>query len=99
MGKKEAGELNTTYISERVRESLRRVTGSALTVVTAPMGYGKTTAVNWFLSGQIHRQRAVVIRINIYSEHLALFWKSVQNAFADGGLPFLKDFILPTDAA
>lgn len=99
MSKKTAGirETNTTYISERVRESLRMIAGSALTIVTAPMGYGKTTAVNWFLSGQIHRQRAKVIRINIYSGHLSLFWTSVQNAFADAGLVFLKDFSLPED--
>lgn len=41
--------LNTVYISERLQESLRPVSRCALTTVVAPMGYGKTTAVNWFL--------------------------------------------------
>ena len=41
--------LNTVYISERLQESLRPVSRCALTTVVAPMGYGKTTAVNWYL--------------------------------------------------
>lgn len=43
-------DLNAIYISERVQETLRPVSVSALTAVVAPMGYGKTTAVNWFLN-------------------------------------------------
>ena len=46
-------ELNTIYISERVRESLRVIPDYVLTTVIAPMGYGKTTAVNWFLADRI----------------------------------------------
>ena len=41
--------LNTVYISERLQESLRPVSRCTLTTVVAPMGYGKTTAVNWYL--------------------------------------------------
>lgn len=43
-------DLNTVYISERLRESLRPISRCALTTVVAPMGYGKTTAVNWYLA-------------------------------------------------
>ena len=43
-------DLNTIYISGRLQESLRPVSRCALTAVVAPMGYGKTTAVNWFLA-------------------------------------------------
>lgn len=39
-------ELNTIYISERMRHSLQPVARSSLTAVVAPMGYGKTTAIN-----------------------------------------------------
>ena len=39
-------DLNTVYISERLWESLRPISRCALTTVMAPMGYGKTTAVN-----------------------------------------------------
>ena len=38
-------DLNAIYISERVQETLRPVSVSALTAVVAPMGYGKTTAI------------------------------------------------------
>ena len=41
--------LNTIYISERLQESLRPISRCRLTTVVAPMGYGKTTAVNWYL--------------------------------------------------
>mgnify|MGYP000662854802 FL=1 len=41
--------MNTVYISERLQESLRLVSRCALTTVVAPMDYGKTTAVNWYL--------------------------------------------------
>ncbi|WP_252208460.1 hypothetical protein [Enterocloster citroniae] len=43
---KPKGNLNTIYISERLQESLRPISRYALTAVVAPMGYGKTTAVN-----------------------------------------------------
>lgn len=42
-------DTGAIYISPRLRASLEPVGRCALTVVTAPMGYGKTTAVNWFL--------------------------------------------------
>ena len=47
---KRKGDLNTVYISERLQECLRPIAHCALTTVVAPMGYGKTTAVNWYLS-------------------------------------------------
>ena len=50
-------DLNTVYISERLRESLRPISRCALTTVVAPMGYGKTTAVNWYLAERARRRR------------------------------------------
>ena len=46
---KRSWNLNTVYISERLQERLRPISRCALTTVVAPMGYGKTTAVNWYL--------------------------------------------------
>ena len=43
---KRSWNLNTVYISERLQECLRPISRCALTTVVAPMGYGKTTAVN-----------------------------------------------------
>ena len=44
------GNLNAVYISERLQECLRPIAGCALTTIIAPMGYGKTTAINWYLN-------------------------------------------------
>ena len=91
--------LNTIYISERLQECLRPISQCALTTVTAPMGYGKTTAVNWYLSRQLKAEQAVQVRISIYSDNLPIFWKSVQQAFAFAGLDFLDGCECPDDVA
>lgn len=72
--------MNAIYISERVQECLCTISESVITTVSAPMGYGKTTAINWFLNG-LNEQENKVIRISIYSNNLNLFWQSVQRAF------------------
>ena len=73
---KEKISLNSIYISERLQKSLQPVSNSALTAITAPMGYGKTTAVNWYLSRLAKDTQALLIRISIYSQNLSIFWKS-----------------------
>ena len=91
--------LNTIYISERLQESLRPISRCALTTVVAPMGYGKTTAVEWYLAERTRAEQPSVIRISVYSANLAIFWKSVQDAFARAGFDFLRAYACPTDAA
>ena len=91
--------LNTIYISERLQESLRPIAHSALTAVIAPMGYGKTTAVNWYLAEYAKTEPIKIIRISVYSDNLAIFWKSAQDAFAREGFDFLRDYACPTDVA
>ena len=63
------------------------------------MGYGKTTAVNWYLSRLAKDSQALLIRISIYSQNLSIFWKSVQNAFSFAGLNFLENYDCPEDEA
>ena len=60
------GNLNAVYISERLQECLRPIAGCALTTIIAPMGYGKTTAINWYLNER-GREGAAVLRVSIYS--------------------------------
>ena len=91
--------LNTVYISERLQESLRPVSRCALTTVVAPMGYGKTTAVNWYLEERARLEPVKMIRVSVYSDNLAIFWKSVQDAFARAGFGFMRDCDCPEDAA
>ena len=91
--------LNTIYISERLQESLRPISRCAMTTVVAPMGYGKTTAVNWYLEERAKVETLKIIRISVYSDNIAILWKSVQEAFARAGFPFLREYPCPTDAA
>ena len=91
--------LNTIYISERLQESLRPISRCAMTTVVAPMGYGKTTAVNWYLGEHAKAEALHIIRISVYSDNLAIFWKSVQEAFARAGFNFLREYPCPTDKA
>ena len=81
--------LNIIYISDRMRETLRPIASCALTAVVAPMGYGKTTAVRWFLAEQA-KAGAVVLQASIYSDNRSIFWKSVQKAFTAAGLTVLE---------
>ena len=90
--------LNIIYISDRVREALRPIASCALTAVVAPMGYGKTTAVRWFLAEQA-KAGAVVLQASIYSDNRSIFWKSVQKAFAAAGLTVLEGYDCPADAS
>lgn len=92
-------DFNTIYITERLQEALRPISRCALTAVVAPMGYGKTTAVNWYLAACKKAEQALIIRISVYSDNLAIFWKSVQDAFLHAGLDFLQEYPCPTDAA
>ena len=91
--------LNTIYISERLQESLRPISRCALTTVVAPMGYGKTTAVEWYLAERARAEEISVIRISVYSANLAIFWRSVQDAFARAGFGLLRDYDCPSAAA
>ena len=92
-------DLNTIYISERLQETLRPIARCALTTVVAPMGYGKTTAVSWYLSGRAQAEQARIVRISVYSDNLAIFWKSAQEAFSHAGLELLRGCECPTDDA
>ena len=91
--------LNTIYISERLQESLRPISRCAMTTVVAPMGYGKTTAVEWYLAERARAEAPYIVRISVYSGNLAIFWKSVQDAFARAGFAFLREYDCPTDGA
>ena len=77
--------LNTIYISERLQECLRPISRCVLTTVVAPMGYGKTTAVNWYLNERIKKDHGGVIRISIYTNNLPIFWKTVGKGTKKAG--------------
>lgn len=75
------------YVSPRLQASLEPMGRCALTTVTAPMGYGKTTAVNWFLAAQ---PPGSAIRVSIYSDSLPALWEGGRRAFRAAGLTVLE---------
>ena len=77
-------DIGTIYISDRIQEAMEQISHCRLTTVTAPMGYGKSTAINWFLD----QRRAAgdkVLSLNVYSSNILLFWKRFQAAFRGTG--------------
>ena len=80
--------LNTIYISERLQENLKPISQSAFTAVTAPMGYGKTTAISWYLDKQSKNGNSCVIRISIYSDNLSVFLAAFRRHLPSQGLIF-----------
>ena len=97
--KKGRRNLNTIYVSERLQECLHLISKCAITTIVAPMGYGKTTAINWYLTKQQKTDQAVLVRISIYSDNRQVFWKSVLRAFVFAGLDFLDGYDCPSDVA
>ncbi len=67
--RKNKQRLNVRYISERVQEELRYISSCPITAVVAPMGYGKTTAVNWYLEGACaHRKRRCAAHQHLFRQ-------------------------------
>ena len=96
---KRKGKLNTIYLSAALQKQLQDIAGYPLTTVVAPMAYGKTTAINWFLDKCAKKPGTKVLRISVYSDALAIFWQSVQQAFAHAGLDFLQGYACPQSIA
>ena len=96
---KRKGKLNTIYLSDTLQKQLQGICEYPLTSVVAPMAYGKTTAINWFLDKCAKTPGTKVLRISVYSDALPIFWQSIQIAFAHAGLDLLKGYDCPSDLA
>ena len=91
--------LGAVYLSNRVRDGFAPAAHCPLTAVVAPMGYGKTTAIDWFLSTRVREENAIVVRVSIYSGRLSDLWKRVQGAFSQAGFDVLGAFPCPKSEA
>lgn len=89
--------LSTTYITTHLQKTMKQISECALTCVVAPMGYGKTTIINHFLAEESKKQDCSIIRISVYSDNLAVFWKAAQDAFRYEGYSFFDNITCPTD--
>ena len=75
---REFPHLNDVYISERLKIKLQRITDSRLVSVTAPMGYGKSTAVSmWEKELRKQNENAVIYKQNIMGSSAAEFWEGM----------------------
>ncbi|KGK92019.1 LuxR family transcriptional regulator [Desulfosporosinus sp. HMP52] len=59
------------YFPKRITDALKEVTNYPLTIVEAPMGYGKTTAVRELLS----RDKVNLIWLRVQDCSLSIFWQ------------------------
>ena len=69
-------QLNETYISPKLKERLLEIRSYPITAITAPSGYGKTTAIKWWDG---HRQRrlrnSVLYWITVREDDLLGYWR------------------------
>lgn len=96
---KEKISLNSIYISDRLQKSLQPVSNSALTAITAPMGYGKTTAVNWYLSRLAKDTQALADPDQHLLPKPFHLLEKCAKCFSFAGLNFLENYDCPEDEA
>ena len=89
--------LNTIYISERLQECLRSISRCALATVVAPMGYGKTTAVNWYLGERAKAEPLRIIRISVLEKRTGRLFLRRASAAAGLRLPLRRRRGQPAD--
>lgn len=70
---REKNKTRSLYFSDRVSGAMERIFDYPLTVVEAPMGYGKTTAVR----EHVRNARANVLWLKVYSGSITDFWNGL----------------------
>ena len=69
-------KLNTTYISSTLAFKLSKISEYPVTSIVAPIGYGKTRAISWWVDDcQKMRSDALILRQTIVTDSLADFWR------------------------
>lgn len=70
--------LNYIYITKRLKQRLSEINKHPITTIIAPMGFGKTTAVNWWEKQlKKNHHNAIVLRQMIVTESLTDFLERV----------------------
>lgn len=84
--------LNDIYISEGLKQRLEEINTYPLTTIIAPMGFGKTTAINWWAKRQVENHpNTIVLRQMIFNDSISEFWAGFCRAFK--GFPELAEQI------
>lgn len=73
-------EYNTKalYFSDKLKESLKNIFNYSLTILEAPMGYGKTTAVR----AQVNNSDINLLWETIYDSSPSIFWSRLCELFS-----------------
>lgn len=92
--------LGNIYISERLRRRLGELSHHPVTTVVAPMGYGKTTAIDWWMKRRLKADGdTVILKQMIVTDSISDFWSGFCRALR--GYPELcgqmKALGFPTD--
>ena len=82
--------LNDIFITDRLKERLSEIGSHPVTTIIAPMGFGKTTAVNWWVKRLAKGEgEATVLRQMIVTDSATDFWNGFCRAFK--GYPELTE--------
>ncbi|MBF4691960.1 LuxR C-terminal-related transcriptional regulator [Fusibacter ferrireducens] len=85
------------YFSDRIISAMKSVVDYPLTIIEAPMGYGKTTAIKTLLT----QTDATVLWQKIHDNSLTNFWNTFSELFSKHDVQLsrrLKDLGVPTDS-
>lgn len=77
MLKTQSNAMRSLYFSERMTTAMNRILEYPLTVIEAPMGYGKTTA----LREHLDNTSATVLWQRVYDDSKAGFWNGFSRLF------------------
>lgn len=67
--------LNDIYITQRLKHRLTVIGSASITTVIAPMGFGKTTAITWWMKQQNkYHPDWVILRQMIDTPSITDFW-------------------------
>lgn len=72
--------LNDIFIADNLKLQLNGISGHPITTVIAPMGFGKTTAINWWVERKKKRNSIIVLRQMILADSISDFWNGFCKA-------------------
>lgn len=82
--------LNDIYITERLKQRLTVIGSASITTVIAPMGFGKTTAITWWMKQQNkYHPDWIILRQMIDTPGITDFWTGLCRALR--GYPTLAE--------
>jgi LuxR family maltose regulon positive regulatory protein len=81
MSKEKEYNLKSLYFPERITEILNQISEYLLTIIEAPMGYGKTTAIReWLNNTEIN-----YLWQRVYDDSIVNFWQGFVKLLCDLG--------------